>query len=171
MMKSIFRIVFVVFLILNLDGFVDWSWWLVFLPFWIVTAVICFINYKSFVDVQRMAEQRDPSIFGLVVDSYAPATDYGAVDTDGLATSDAANINPSPLSEEEREQLKAELGAAGYKVCTKICYQGFVVILVFLFVAKLQGASFSSFWIISPFLLAAGIILCCLGLAIFGIVS
>ena len=38
-----------------------------------------------------------------------------------------------------------------------------------LVVAKLQGASFSSLWIISPFLLAASIILCCLGCAIFGI--
>jgi hypothetical protein len=36
-------------------------------------------------------------------------------------------------------------------------------------VGKLQGASFSSLWIISPFIFLAGIILCCLGFAIFGI--
>jgi len=170
MMKSVFRIVFAVFLILQLDGLVDWSWWLVFLPFWIVTALICFINWQSFIDFQRQAAEKDPSLFGLASDTDSPATNYGAVGTDGLATADAtADNNPSQLSEEEREQLKAEIGAAGSKVCSKCCYQGFVVILVSLFVAKLQGASFSSFWIISPFLISAGIILCCVGLAIFGI--
>ena len=174
MMKSGFRIVFTVFLIIQLDGLVDWSWWLVFLPFWIVTALICFINWQSFLDFQRMVAEKDPHFFGLSSDTTdSPTTNYGAVTgTDGLATADvAADNSPSQLSEEEREQLKAEMGAAGSKICSKCCYHMFVLILVALFVAKLQGASFSSFWIISPFLIATGIILCCLGLAIFGIVS
>jgi Transmembrane Fragile-X-F protein len=168
MMKSVFRVVFVVFIILQLDGYVDWSWWIVFLPFWVATFAICFVNYQSFAEVQKMAADKDPSIFGLAGDATPPATNYGAVGADGEATPGAAN-GPSALSEEEREELKAQVGAAGSKVCSKCCYQGFLVILICLFIGKLQGASFSSFWIISPFLLSAGIILCCLGLAIFGI--
>ncbi|KAG7346150.1 chaperone DnaJ domain containing protein [Nitzschia inconspicua] len=181
MMKSMIRIVFVALLLVQIDGLVDWNWWLVFTPFWIMTLVICLANYQSFAAVQQMAAEKDPTLFGMQKDnskSTSPGsngtetgtTNYGSVGPDGAATPEATNTQPqSELSEEEREELKAAVLASSSKLCSKCCSQGFMLILMCLFVAKLQGAGFSSLWIISPFLFAASIILCCLGLAIFGI--
>lgn len=167
--KSLFRIIFVVFLLIQIDLQAEWNWWLVFLPFWIMTALICYANYQAFAEVQQMAAEKDPTLFGLTPaegDEETGGAGYGAVGTDGAATPAAAQ---SPLTEQERDELKAQVMASSSRLCSKCCSQGFLLFIVFLFVAKLQGASFSSVWIISPFLFIAGIVLCCLGCAIFGI--
>lgn len=172
MMKSGFRIAFVFLLLIQIDGVVSWSWWLVFLPFWVMTFVICYSNYQAFAEVQQVAAEKDPTLFGLKKEAAAAntaagaASNYGTVGKDGEATPEATQPE---LTEEEREELKAQVMASGSKLCSKCCSQGFLMILMFLFVAKLQGAGFSSLWIISPFLCGASIMLCCLGCAIFGI--
>ena len=173
-MKIFFRVAFVVLLLIQLDGYVDWSWWLVFTPIWIMILSICLTNYQAFIEVQQVAAEKDPTLFGLEKEEPTPAsagtsTNYGSVGLDGTATPEATASPQSNLTEEEREELKAQVMASGSKLCTKCCSQGFLLILVCLFVGKLQGASFSSMWIISPFLFSAGILLCCLGFAIFGI--
>lgn len=166
--KSAFRIVFVLFVLIQLDSNVGWSWWLVFTPFWIMTALICYANYQAFAEVQNEALEKDPNLFGAPVqsDPEVGQSGYGAVGTDGSATPETAKVN---LSEQEKEELKAAVMASSSRLCSKCCSQGFLLFVVILIVAKLQGAAFSSFWIISPFLLAAGVLLCCLGFAIFGI--
>lgn len=172
LIKSAFRFIFSLFLLLQLAGSFNMSWWLVFLPVWVISVFICLSNYQTFAEVQRKAAEKDPTLFGLQEegDPLNASTDYGAVGVDGTATAETAGSGPStPLTEDERETLKAEVMVHASSLCSKCCGQGFFLILVCLFVAKLQGANFSSFWIISPFLLIAGIILCCLGLAIFGI--
>jgi hypothetical protein len=160
--KSVFRLLFVVLLLFQLDGDMEWNWFIVFLPFWFTTGLICFANYQSFAEVQRMAEEKDPTLFGTRPDppSASPGvqTDYGAVGENGVATTDEAkkqqNPPPSSLTEEEREELKAQVMASSSRLCSKCCSQGFLLLLVCLFVGKLQGAGYSSFLIISPFLLA-----------------
>jgi hypothetical protein len=158
MIKSGFRIVFVINLLFQVDAMVHWSWWLVFFPFWIMTLLICYANYQAFAEVQQMAAEKDPTLFGLKQENggdkaAAPNTNYGAVGTDGEATPEATAAAPkSELSDEEREELKAQVMASGSRLCSKCCSQGFLLILMFLFVRKLQGAEFSSLWIISPFL-------------------
>lgn len=160
--KSAFRIGFVALLLVQLDGLVDWNWWLVFTPFWVVTALICLVNYQSFAQVQQMAAEKDPTLFGLPSGAATSnseigttgATNYGSVGLDGTATPEATAAPQCELSEEEREELKATVMASGSKLCSKCCSQGFLLILVCLVVAKLQGAGFSSLWIISPFLIA-----------------
>ena len=147
MMNSAFRITFVLILLIKLDAIVGLSWWIVFFPFWAVSLYICYSNYQSFAQVQQMAAEKDPTLFGLQTPSEAEnaTTDYGAVGIDGSA-------RPQDLSEDEKEELKAQVMASGSRLCSICCSQGFVLILVCLFVAKLQGAEFSSLWIISPFL-------------------
>lgn len=156
MMKSGFRIAFIFLLLIQIDGIVSWNWWLVFFPFWTMTFLICYTNYQSFAEVQQAAAERDPTLFGLRKDATAanPATasNYGTVGKDGEATPEATAAPKLELSDEEREELKSQVMASGSKLCSKICSQGFLLILMCLFVAKLQGASFSALWIISPFL-------------------
>lgn len=164
--KSGFRIVFVLLMLAQLDGHVSLNWWLIFTPFWVLTALICFANYQAFAEVQILAAEKDPTLFGLKKEDVEKQAGYGAVGANGEATP----APPKPeISEEEREELKAQVMASGSRLCSKCCSQGFFLIVVFLFLAKLQGAGFSSLWIISPCLMVAGIILCCLGCAIFGI--
>jgi hypothetical protein len=196
-MKCLFRIIFLIILVVQLDvSSVNLNWWLVFTPFWIMTFLICVTNYQAFTEVQLMAAEKDPSLFGLSSSSKEEGgasnnnnnnNNYGSVGVDDAATPEATSATAaaatgtasagasaeggpqSELTEEEREELKAQVLNGGSKLCSKCCTQGFLLILMFLFVGKLQGAGFSSLWIISPFLFAGGIILLCLGLAIFGI--
>ena len=154
--KSAFRITFVVVLLFQLDAGLNWSWWLVFAPIWIMSFLVCFANYQAFAEVQRMAMEKDPTLFAPALSSNkddnneAAKTSYGAVGDDGVATPSEAQA--STLTDEEREQLRAQVTSSTSKLCNKCCSQGFLLIIIFLFVGKLQGASFSSFWIISPFL-------------------
>ena len=151
--KSAFRIFFTVLLLLQLDFGADWNWWLVFIPFWTMMTIICYANWQAFADVQKMAHEKDPTLFRM------PSTEdgrtdeeagYGAVATDGTATSNQAQ--KSELSDQEREELRAQVMASSSRLCSKCCSQGFLLFVVFLFVGKLQGAHFSAMWIISPFL-------------------
>jgi DnaJ domain/Transmembrane Fragile-X-F protein len=173
--KSAFRILFVSAVVLQLDVGVSWNWWVVFLPFWIMTALICYANYQAFAEVQAVAMEKDPTLFsnlpgmppsnkadeemgmgggagagegGAAAAAATTTTSYGAVASDGTP-----KPPPQPLTEEEREELKAQVMASSSRLCSKCCSQGFLLFIVFLFVAKLQGAGFSSLWIISPFLL------------------
>lgn len=162
--KSAFRVAFVLLLICQLDRNTGWNWWLVFTPFWIMTLLICYANYQTFAEVQQSAMKKDPSLFGLKAsDIEQGGTAYGAMGNDGETGA------PSQISDEEREELKAQMMASSSRLCSKCCSQGFLLFVVILFVAKLDGGSFSSIWIISPFLFVAGSILLCLGCAIFGV--
>jgi hypothetical protein len=120
-----------------------------------------------------MAAEKDPTLFSSMnpeatmhMNQAANAGDYGAVGPDGTATPQPPT---SPLSPEEQEELKAQVMASGSKVVSICCSQTFLLIMLCLIVAKLQGAGFSSLIIISPFLASAGIVLCCIGCAIFGV--
>lgn len=147
MMKSAFRITVALFLLVKLDGYLGFlSWWIVFLPFWAVSFYVCYSSYQSFAEVQKMAADKDPGLFGLPNENNA-CTDYGAVGIDGAAS-------PEALSEEEKEELKAQVMSSGSKLCSQCFTQAILLVLVGMFVAKLQGAEFSSLWIISPFLAA-----------------
>jgi hypothetical protein len=173
--KSIFRIIFVMFLLLQLDGGMNWNWWLVFLPFWIMTALICYANVQAFTEVQAMAAEKDPTLFGMKPDeelggdggaNIPGAPGYGAVGTDGAATAAAASESAQAkpiLTEEEKEELKAQVMASSSRLCGKCCSQGFLLFVVFVFVFKLQGAGFSAFWVISPFLfvVSSSVLLLC----------
>jgi len=149
-LKSLFRIAFGAVLLVQLDGGFDWSWWLVFMPFWGMSLYLCFANYRAFAEVQKMAAKKDPTLFAPPQEAAQPGGKYGAMAEDG--TPAPATGAQSTLTEEEKEELKAKVMASSSKLCSKCCSQGFLLIIVFLFVGKLQGAGFSSFLIIAPFL-------------------
>jgi len=77
-------------------------------------------------------------------------------------------------SQEAQEAKATEIAA---KACARCCEQIFYAIMLALFVGKLAGEdvggdpiginSYSSFWIIFPFLLVAGIFLCCCTCSIY----
>jgi hypothetical protein len=164
LIKSAFRVTFSLFLMIQLGASVNLSWWLVFLPVWVLSTLMCYANYQAFAQVQQMAAEKDPSLFGLQQpneEGVHTSTDYGAVGVDGSATAGVASSPGPNLTEEEREDVKAYVMASASNLCSKCCSQGFLLILICMFVAKLQGASFSSFWIISPFLLAVSSIKLC----------
>ena len=154
--KSIFRVLFVIVLLIQLEGQKDWNWFVVFMPFWLLTALICYANYQNFAEVQKMAAEKDPTLFGMTppaadVETGQPQTDYGAVSEDVAAT------ETHPLTEEEKEELKAQVMASSSRLCSKCFSQGFLLLLVCLFVGKLQGAGYSAFWIISPFFVSVSL--------------
>ena len=161
----------------------DTNWWFVFSPLWIMIIFVCMINYQEFAEIQRSAAEKDPELFGLSDDGNNDEeigngigigvasnetttntvlggnsnTNYGSVGRDGVATPEAAaaaNFPKPALSEEEKEKLKEKVIKSGSTLCTQCCLQGFILILVLLIAGKLQGAEFSTVWIISPFLFA-----------------
>ncbi|GKY96172.1 hypothetical protein MPSEU_000577000 [Mayamaea pseudoterrestris] len=170
--QSMFRIAFCACLLVRLDLHTDWSWWIVFLPLWVMMFLICYTNWQAFAEVQRKAHEKDPNLFVPSTDNGASPdveAGYGAVATDGTATSEQTQQQAPKLSDQEKEELRAQVVASSSKLCSKCCSLGFILIVVVLFVAKLQGAHYSAVWIISPFLLVIGLILFILGCAIFGI--
>ncbi len=166
LMKSVFRLVFVVILVVRFDTTLDFNWWLAFLPFWITILLVCMANYQAFAKVKLDAELKDPELFGLpnaqdeemggastnneTTNANNSTVGYGSVGNDGLATPEATAA--STLTPEEREKLKEEVVNSGSKLCTQCCTQGFVLIILCLIVGKLQGATFSTLWLISPLL-------------------
>lgn len=177
LMKSFFRVLFLVVLVIQIDTTVDWNWWLIFLPFWIMTFLICVANCQAFAEIQLMAEQH-PELFGAsdsentndeemgtgtsttniaMGGNSGSNIDYGSVGRDGEATPEAASAATFPrseLSDEEKQKLQEEVMASSSTFCMQCCSQGSMLIIAFLLVAKLQGASFSSLWLISPVLFA-----------------
>jgi len=151
-----FRSVFIVLLLLRIDGGIESSWWVIFAPFFAMSVYMCFGRCKKYTEVQtRAAEKLETTPEG--------ATDYGAME-------EGSNIDAhkqEPLSDEEQDEIKAELFRESSKAFTTCCSQTVFIVLLCLCLSKIQGAGFSSLWIISPFLFVAGVILCLLGCTIF----
>lgn len=157
LVTSAYLAVFCVILLLKLDGHLDLSWWLVFLPFWVLVFMVCSTSYQEHVAVRKAAMEKDPNLFK---PSAAQDASYGAMGDDGAK---------SPLTDQEREELRNAVAESSSKMYGKCCFRGCWLILMLVLVIKLQGAGFSSFWIISPFLCVASLLLCCIGCAIFGV--
>lgn len=146
MVRAAFRIIFVLALLIQLETTKEYSWWLVFLPVWVLAVLMCYFNYQAHIEVQKMATEKDPTLFGQPTQSTEEGGTYGAMATDGVATP------ASPLTPAEQEELKAQVLASSSRMCSRICSTGFMLFIVVLLVVKLQGASYSALWIISPFL-------------------
>jgi len=155
--SCIFRVVFIALTILKLDDGLNWSWWAVFSPFFIASLCICYSKRQDHVEVtMHVAEKFNKEGAG------GNATDYGAMEE-----GQAANSETSPLSEEEKEELKKQLLRSSSSLLNSCCSQLFFLILLLLILLKIQGAGFSTFWLISPALFVGGIFLCLSGCMIF----
>jgi len=179
--KVFFRAIFMIFLIVQLDLNIHWNWWVVFLPFWTMSFCICLGSYQKFRETQAQAMERDPRLFDSKGDEEAQndspeeenQSNYGTIGGDAATQATSAYhdvgaaATTAKLTEEEKEELKNAVLHAGYKMMGSLLSQCFALTIVILFVAKLQGAAFPSVWILSPLLLIASVVLCCLGCTIF----
>lgn len=137
--KTLFRIVFIIILIYQLDTEANWNWWLIFTPFWILSLCICCGSYQAFAEIQGSLAEVDPSLFS--GDEENQNLNYNSMDNKG-------NVSP-----EKKEELRAQLVQSAYKMVTSCCTQAFFLTIVGLFVGKIQGAQYSSIWVISPLLI------------------
>jgi len=167
------RVTFTVLLVLNLDligpGEEEmWSWWLVFLPIFFMAFCIVGSAFRTFARTQADAMKKDPTMFGL--DPNDEETPYAKMDGEGEGKNDGANNPTSPTSalpDGEREELKARVAQSAYRAVGTCFSQCFFITMTCVLIAKIEGASYPSLAIISPFLAAGGVLLCCLACTIF----
>lgn len=74
---------------------------------------------------------------------------------------------PSPLTNEEKEELKAKVAKSAYRAVGTCASQCFFIVIMCVLIGKIEGAGYSFLVIISPFLAAGGVLLCCLACTIF----
>ncbi|KAK1746973.1 TMEM203 superfamily protein [Skeletonema marinoi] len=101
------EIFIVVSFCINLDLGKEWSWWIVFIPIFVMVVCIVGSSFQNWVEVQAEAAKRDPSLFDQTADveqGYAQMDD------------DAKNDDDQPLTDEEKEELKAKVAQAAYRV-------------------------------------------------------
>jgi len=149
------RVTFTVLLVLNLDLDVGWSWWLVFLPMFAMAGCIVGSAFGNFAKTQSEAVKRDPAMFGL--DPNGEESSYSKMDEN----------KPAELTDEEKDELKAKVAQSAYRAVGTCFSQCFFIIITCVLIGKIEGAGYSALVIISPFLAAGGIVLCCLACTIF----
>lgn len=159
--KLTFQVIFLVLLSIQLDTDADWSWWLVFAPFWFLMVFLCCFNFQNFKRTSEEVAEED------VNHDTSSTPHYGAMEEGG----DEGDALPQkgPLSEAEKAVLHNRVSQSISRLMQSCCNSIFFVALLCAIVSKAQGAGFASMWIISPFLIFAGIILCVVGCAIFGV--
>jgi len=159
--KVTFRAFFLILLLTRLDTGVNWNWWLVFIPFWLLAFSLCCFNLQTLketnADVAEEEAKHDSN----------NTSNYGARE-EGADVDEAAPPK-EPLSEAEQAVLQGRVAQSASRFMSSCCTSFFALILLSMITSKAQGAKFSSIWIISPFLIVAAIILCLSGCAIFGV--
>jgi len=161
--KIIFRDIFLILLLIQLDTGADWSWWVIFTPVFAMSCCLCCSQCQKYAEVQATAAEKLGGATAMETD-VENGTDYGAMEGGNASNSEQTS---HPISDEERSEIKAEVLEASSKAFGTCCSQFFFLVLVCMCLGKLQGAGFSSIWILSPFLFIASIILCTLGCTIF----
>jgi len=158
------RLTFVVLLVFNLDRGLDWSWWLVFLPIFAMVACIVGSAFGTFSKTRAEAAKKDPSMFGMdanKADNDEEQGKYAKMDENKQGE------EPSSLRDEEKDELKAKVATLAYRTMGTCFSQCFFILIMCILIGKIEGASYSSLLIISPFLAAGGVVLCCLACTIF----
>ena len=160
------RILFTILLVINLDRSEEWSWWLVFIPIFAMAFCIVGSAFHGFVRTQSEAVKVDPTLFGLQ-QQHQP----GAGNEDGTHYSNMEENKQgdttSPLTDEEKEELKGKVAQSAYRAVGAFFSQCFFLVIVCILIGKIEGANYSFLLVISPFLAAGAIILCCLACTIF----
>lgn len=161
------RIAFTILLVLNLDPGNEWSWWIVFIPIFVMVTCIVGSAFQNWVEVQAEAAKRDPTLFDYPNTADVEQGGLGSPYTQMKDDKAKTDEDQPPITDEEKEELKTKVAHAAYRVVGTCCSQCFFLIILFVLVAKIQGAEYSWLVIISPFLAAGGLVLCCLACTIF----
>jgi len=184
-----------IFAYLELDDIVVWSWWLVFTPFWVIGGLICCCSCCGVMSANM--EMSDLESDGAVERNKARAIarvqqkarkeekekNYGATgkantaadaDIESGLVKDADDEAPIEDDEpeytpEEKEEKKQQYAENTQRSIASCCGSFFAIMFCLLFVGRFAGGdNYSSIWIIFPFLLICGIVVCCFGVCIFG---
>mmetsp|Transcript_1295 Transcript_1295/g.1521 ORF Transcript_1295/g.1521 Transcript_1295/m.1521 type:complete len:336 (-) Transcript_1295:84-1091(-) len=153
-------------MMLQLDTYINWSWWLIFTPFFLMSCCVCCGNLQLHAEVQSSAEEQ-------LFPSSTPTTttDYGAMEEGKIniagSTGNEQEGAPEPLTDEEKEEIKGRVFQSSSRLFSSCCSQFGFLVLLCIGIARAQGAGYSSIWIFSPFLFIASIVLCLLGCMIF----
>ncbi|KAL7551992.1 hypothetical protein ACHAWF_015204 [Thalassiosira exigua] len=168
------RATFAVLVVLNLelaDG--DWNWWLVFLPVFALAGCVACSGFAGFARTRAEAEAKDPSLFAPGDEEGGSGGAYAAMDgkdgggDGGEGGADAAKKPPSPVTDEERDELRARVAASAYRAVGTCLSQCLLVAIACVLVARVQGAPYPSLVVIAPFLAIGAAALCCLACTIF----
>jgi len=165
--KVLFRVVFMIFLIIQMDGVINWNWWFIFAPFWVLSIFICLGSCQSFNDAQTNLAEKDPGFIAKMTGHDPADNSNGTTIYSQMGQSTSGANSKTTVTEDEKEEAKTQYMQAGYKMVTAFCSQVFLLIILGLFVGKMQGAGYASLWIISPLLCMVGAVLTCLGCALF----
>uniref|UniRef100_A0A7S1FWC6 Uncharacterized protein n=2 Tax=Corethron hystrix TaxID=216773 RepID=A0A7S1FWC6_9STRA len=95
---------------------------------------------------------------GAVVESACPPEQSSTQDDE-----------PIQFTDEENEKMLHATSQALMHMCGTCCSQIIWLVIVGLFVGKLDGAEYSSFWIIFPLCVPAAGLLCCTGYAVYSV--
>eukprot|EP00559_Dactyliosolen_fragilissimus_P003581 CAMPEP_0184863796 /NCGR_PEP_ID=MMETSP0580-20130426/12473_1 /TAXON_ID=1118495 /ORGANISM="Dactyliosolen fragilissimus" /LENGTH=603 /DNA_ID=CAMNT_0027362323 /DNA_START=9 /DNA_END=1817 /DNA_ORIENTATION=+ len=175
LVKVAFRSIFLIFLLIQLESDVNWNWWFVFSPFWLLSFFVCCGNLHHFSEAQATLHEKDPNFYQQssvdsdlenCVDQNDANVDYGVLPSSAKSkqTNDIKNESKDNC---EREEVKMEMIQAFHKLIASCCSQGLLLLIMCLLVIRIQGGFFSSIWIISPFIILASTFLCFLGCMIF----
>lgn len=142
------RILFTVLLVTNLDTGFDWSWWIVFLP--ILGMAVCIVGtaFQNFSEIQTEVAKRDSSIFGMTEAEHngeQQGTPYATMDENNKTSAEQSE----PLTNEEKEELKAKLMQSATRAVATCFSQCFFIFLVCLLIGKIEGKSISNMSIAS----------------------
>jgi hypothetical protein len=149
-MKTFMRIIFMILVLIKIDSDSEWSWWLIFAPFFITSVYICYGSFRNFSEVQEEVEER---LRAHQTSAATNTTDYGAMEEGETKVQEGQNDTPSPpLTEGQQEEIRGRVARSGSMAATSCCSQFFFLVLLCLGLSKIQGAGFSTIWIISPFL-------------------
>ena len=123
--QIVFRDMFLLLVILQLEDEIDWSWWLVFLPVWIMLCLYCCSS------LQELASAQEAASVLYQDEEQGSGSDYGAVDS-------SAQRN---LTDEEKELLQEKLQASGSQFCNTCFNVTFSLLMIILLVAKANGGN------------------------------
>ena len=141
-----------------------------------MSILICCTNYYNYIEIRKSVTEKDPTLGGIIMMPPAPvgtnaaATDmehhptattvpeYGTMEDDTKPSLHNNNYNHpqqyhSTLTETEREVLQQQLYQSRQRMYQKCSIQCFLMFLLLLFVLKCNGATFTAFFILLPFLL------------------
>jgi hypothetical protein len=149
--KSIFRSIIIVLVGAKLDQVFNSSWWVIFSPFWILVILTCCGNVQYFAEmstqVAAMEEAAQSKMDGSKdVENQDPSQGY-------IPVSDSYMGSASQEQSDKREEMQVQLALLRKQFVASCCSQILFVLLLSLIVAKLEGASYSSLWLISPLIL------------------
>lgn len=168
------RMTFFIIVAINLDLDAQWNWWLIFLPIFGMSACIVGSAVRTFAIFKDEAVRSDPVTFastangGTGGEAADPSNSYSNMNNGGgVEEENACDGKPVPISDEEREELRAKVAQSAYRAGGTCLSQCFIIIMVCVLVGKIQGAGYSLLLVISPFLVAGGMVLCCLACTIF----